>query len=51
MSTSDNEWSFRLIFLFFRMRGKPNIKDTEENSLNLEENQKYKKLIQSETKN
>ena len=36
---------------FFRMRGKPNIKDTEENSLNLEENQKYKKLIQSETKN
>ena len=52
VKTNDNNWQRVVIsVLFFRMRGKPNIKDTEENSLNLEENQKYKKLIQSETKN
>ena len=54
VKTNVNKWQRVVIsvnFSFFRMRGKPNIKDTEENSLNLEENQKYKKLIQSETKN
>ena len=54
VKTNVNKWQRVVIsvnFSFFRMRGKPNIKDTEENSLNLEENQKYEKLIQSETKN
>ena len=36
MTTSDNEWLFRLIFLFFRIREEPTTKHPKENFLNLE---------------
>ena len=37
MTTSDNEWPFQLIFLFFQIRQNPTTKQIKENSLNLEE--------------
>ena len=37
MTVSDNEWSFRLIFLFFRMKEEPSTEQRKENSTNLEE--------------
>ena len=36
MTTSDKQWLFRLIFLFFRIREEPITKRHKENSLNLE---------------
>ena len=37
VTTNDNEWPFRLIFLFFQVREEPTTKHPKENSLNLEE--------------
>ena len=37
VTTNFNEWPFRLIFLFFQIRGEPTTKHPKENSLNLEE--------------
>ena len=36
MKTSDNEWLFRLNFLFFQIRVEPTTKHPQENSLNIE---------------
>ena len=37
VATNDNEWPFRLIFLFFQIREEPTTKHPKENSLNLED--------------
>ena len=37
MATSDNEWSFRLIFVFFQMKEEAPTKHPKENNLNIEE--------------
>ena len=37
VATNDNEWPFRLIFLFFQIREEPTTKHPKENSINLED--------------
>ena len=44
ITTSNNDWSFRLIFLFFRIRQEPTTKHPKENALNIEENLEKQRL-------